>query len=259
MAEFVLKDAYFLVDGRDFAPQFNSVTFNYSVELQDRTSISDTNRRRVAGLLDFDGSLDGFWAQTSASTGMDGYSSGSYPADMDFDAKWFAKVGPSSTSNSAFAIGINKTTGKVCYFGSGIHGSYDVGGTIGELMKATINFQGSGNQPLIRGEVAYSNYTTATSTNGPGVSLGAVATGEDFYAGAYVQGSTSGSMIAVLVSSTDASNFAAGTTRATFTTFNSTAAELVKVEGPITDTAWRVELTGSTNPAYNLLVAIGKK
>ena len=154
MAEFVLKDAYFLLDGRDFAPQFNSVTFTYSSELQDRTTINDSNRRRVSGLLDFDGALEGFWAMTTASTSATGYADGAYPSDVEFDQRFFNKIGPAA-GNSAFAIGINKTTGNVSYFGSGIHGTYDIGGTIGELMGVSISFQGSGNQPLVRDTLAF--------------------------------------------------------------------------------------------------------
>ena len=256
MAEFVLKDAYFLLDGRDFAPQFNSVTFNYQVELQDRTAISDGTRRRVAGLLDFDGSMEGFWAMTTASTDAAGYASGSYPSDVEFDSKFFDKIGPDA-GNSNFAIGITATTGNVSFFGRGIHGTYDIGGAIGELMGVNVSFQGSGSQPLIRGEVALGGYSTAASVIGPAVEFGPILDGEKFYGAAFVRGSSGGTADVILVSTTD--NFATTTTRATFTQFTSTGSELVTVAGPIVDTAWRVEVTQGSSPSFNLLVDIGKK
>ena len=258
MAEFVLKDAYFLVDGRDFAPQFNSVTFNYQTELQDRTAISDGTRKRVAGLLDFDGSLEGFWAETTASTGAAGYANGSYPADVEFDSTFFNKVGPDA-GNSNFAIGISQTTGDVSFFGSGIHGTYDIGGSIGELMGVNISFQGSGNQPLIRGEVALSGYSTAATVNGPGIDYGAIPAGQDFYAAAFVLGSSGGTADVTLVSSSSHTDFTLETTRATFTQFTSTGSELVTVAGPITDTAWRIKVAQGSSPAFNLLVSVGSK
>jgi hypothetical protein len=253
MAEFVMQGAYFVVDGRDFACQFSEASLNYQAELQDRTAICDVTRKRVAGLTDVDWSLTGFWASDTAST--DNYSSGRPPSGEDFDQIFFNKVG---STNSNYAIGLDKTTGSVSFFGQGINGSYDLGGTIGELLTVNINFQGSGVPSVVRGEVGLSGLSTATSINGPGITLGAV-TNETVYACAFVQGSTSGTCDVALVSSTDASDFSGGTTRANFTQFTSTGSEFVSVSGPITDTAWRFEVTQGSSPSFNLLLVLGTK
>lgn len=252
MTEFVLKDAYFLLDGRDFACQLNSLEFNYMAELQDRTAICDSNRRRVPGLLDFDGTLSGFWANTTDDPAN--YVDGKPPGDVLMDKIFFEKV---SAREVPFAMGINKTTGNVSYFGQGIHGTYDIGATVGELLGIDISFQGSGDTPLVRGEVALSGLSTALTITGPTVEFGAVGAAETFYAAAFVQGSTGGTCDVKITSSTD--NFATSTTRATFTQFTSTGSEMVSLAGPITDTAWRVEVTQGTSPSFNLLVSIGKK
>lgn len=257
MTEFVLKNAYFLLDGRDFACQLNEINFDYSAELQDRTAICDTNRRRVPGLLDFSGTLNGFWASTTDSTGS--YVNGSPPGDIEIDQIFFNKVGQREVP---FAMGISKTTGSASYFGQGIHGTYDIGAAIGELLMINISFQGSGDTPLIRGQVGLSGYSTALTRTGPTIDgaaagIGALTSTETLYAGAFIQGSTGGTCDISIVSSSD--NFATSTTRATFTQFTSTGAEMVQVAGPITDTQWRVQVTQGSNPAFNLLVSIGKK
>ena len=254
MAEFILKNIFFLVGGRNWACQFSDLNFTYSAEMLDRTALCDDTRRMVAGLKDFNGQLTGFWASSTDSTGN--YSNGAPPADVDFDNYWFSQIQP-NTTGTPFAFGQTNATGNVAFFGESIQGSYNLNGNVGELGQVDVEFSPSAG-PLVRGTVVYSALTSAASTNGPAYSLGSLTSTQKLCGGLFVLGSTDGTLDVVITSSTAAGDFSASTTRITFAQQTSTGAEFATVQGPITDTAFRAELTGGSSPSFNAFVAVGK-
>lgn len=252
MAELVWKNAFLLAGGRNFACQYNQASFALSRDLLERTALCDTHRKRVAGLRDGTFNLTGFWAQSSASTAA--YTSTGTPdPGFNFDSLAFSFVN-ALTSGWIYCFGPSKTTGEVGWFGAGMHGSYSIEGAHGELLRARLSGQTDG--AMVRGPIMYSKYTAAASTNGPGYSFGALASGYTLQLGGFVLGSTGGTLTVDWVSSTSHTSFAAGTTRAT-QVFTSTGADIVTLTGPITDTGWRVQLAGAGGPSFNALFVMG--
>lgn len=252
-------DSFLIVSGRDLAPQFNTLTHQFTHETRDKTAFGDTTRTRARGLKDFSLSLQGFWANDAASTAAE--TGGKVNPSVEFDKLWFDRVNDST--QSVFAFGPENTTGLTCFFGPGFVGSYNIGAPVGELQSVSIEGQANGKQ-LVRGTIAFSKLSTV-STQGDGYSLGAVAANNSLYmfcgvlgsSGGFV-GTTAGAGGFKLVSSTAVGNFTVNTTRITSTRFGSTeAAQIYTVEGPITDTAFRVEVTQSTDPSHFLFVAVG--
>ncbi len=53
MAKFVLTDADVVIDGNNLSDHVESLTINHGVETPESTSMGDTTRRRLVGLLDW--------------------------------------------------------------------------------------------------------------------------------------------------------------------------------------------------------------
>lgn len=58
MAEFVLKNAYTLINSVDLSDHVRSVEITYSAEQQDQTAMTDSGRERLPGLKDFNASIE---------------------------------------------------------------------------------------------------------------------------------------------------------------------------------------------------------
>ena len=257
--EHVIKGGYVLFGGRDIAPNFNTISFSYSAELQDRTALSDTYRRREPGLRDVQVTCDGFWANTTYSSGS--LVGGKVPADIFLDKNLFAEIG---ATGQVFAVGPEISTGTMCFFGPVMNGEYNIGARIGELQSVRFTAMG-GEDRLYRGTVAYSAQVSLTSaalsTAGDGYTLGALAASDTLALAVFILGSTGGSHTVKVTSSTEVSDFSAETTRLTSTAWTTTGAKIYTLEGAITDTAFRVTVVGTTGSGLGgayVYAAIGK-
>lgn len=129
MAEFVLKDASLVVNSVDLSDHVNSVTINYSAEIQDKTAMGDDSRTKLAGLKDF--SIDVEFNQDHAASNV--------------DATLFPLIGA-----AAFTVVVKPTSGSVSatnpsYSGSCLLESYaPIGGGVGDKASTTISMPGSG-------------------------------------------------------------------------------------------------------------------
>lgn len=246
MAEFVFKNGFFLIDGKDISSQVESMTCQKNVEMQPRDAINSGTRNRVPSLLDWTGSINWFWANEALTTDS--------AADELLDQTLFNLIGSTET---LVAMGNQaNTTGNAVYFTKAISGTYTHGGSVGDIFKGSVDFMGEG-EPLLRGVIALSGAFSSSEVAGDGYSqsnLGAVTSTQKVYAMLQILGSSGGTLDAAVVSSTDDGDFSGGTTRLSFTqvtSTNSPSAEFVSTAGAITDTAWRVELVISTSAANN--------
>ena len=129
MAHRVFTDAFLSINGVDLSDHVESVTLTYSAELVDDTTMGDTTRTRIGGLLDWSISAD--LAQDLAAS--------------EVNATLFSLVG------STFAVILRADNSEGVgaanpnFTGTGILESYiPVGGSIGERLNTSITIQAAG-------------------------------------------------------------------------------------------------------------------
>jgi len=133
MAEFVLKSAWLII-GTSAAPvnltsRLRSVSISYKAEIQDKTVMGSSGRKRIAGLKDFSVSAD--FNQDYAASNV--------------DATLFPYIG-----STAQRIVVKATSGVVAagnprWMGSVLLDSYSpISGGVGDLATVSVSWQGSG-------------------------------------------------------------------------------------------------------------------
>jgi hypothetical protein len=134
MAQFILKDAFVLINAVDLSDHVRSVTVNYSAEVQDNTPMTKNSRQRIGGLKDWSADVE-FYQDHAAG---------------EVDATLFGVVGsqiacefrPTSAARGATNPG---------YTGNGIIESYEpVAGAVGENAMTRIRIVGSDGVPMAR-------------------------------------------------------------------------------------------------------------
>lgn len=128
MATLILDDASVVINSVDLSDHVQSVTINYSAELQDETAMGDDTRKNKGGLKNW--SIDVEFKQDFAAA--------------EVDATLFSLVG------STFPITVKPTSAAVSstnpsYSGTGILESYNpIGNSVGDLATAPITVQSAG-------------------------------------------------------------------------------------------------------------------
>lgn len=132
MGELVFKDASVKVGTTaapvDLSDHVRSVTINYSAEMLDKTAMSSSGRRRIAGLKDFNVAIE-FNQDFAAS---------------EVDATLFGYIGSTAKyitikPQSSAADAVNPR-----FHGNVLLESYPIGGDVGSLMVTSVTFQGDG-------------------------------------------------------------------------------------------------------------------
>lgn len=130
MAEMVLKNAFFSLNGVDLSSRLTKITIKYGAEVIETTAMSSTGAKtKVAGLTDF---------SVSPEFNQD-YAAGSVDATV-FPLIGGANVPVVIRPNNAVASPTNPQ-----YSGSVVPGDYSpVDGTVGQLLKTGFTWEGSG-------------------------------------------------------------------------------------------------------------------
>lgn len=129
MGKFVLKDAFLSINGSDLSDHVQSVTLNYTGDLQESTAMGDGSRQRLSGLLDW--SLDITFRQDFASGSVD---------DTLFDL----------VGGDPFPVIIRPTSAPVgptnpSFSGNALIQTYPpIAGEVGVTANTTVNIQGNG-------------------------------------------------------------------------------------------------------------------
>ena len=243
MSEFVAQDCKLYVGGYNFSSSANTMSMEYTVEIKDATAFGDDTRVKAAGLLSMTGSIEGY-----------------FEAGVDkVDPVLYDSVGVIDT---LFSMCPNTgADGEVCYSVNGVTGTYNpIGGTVGDMLKFTAAFEGSGGE-LVQGTVL-KNGTVGTTGSGTAYQIGAILATEKAYAFLHVT-AVSGSTptIVVEIESDDNSGFVSAVSQHTFTLANAIGSEvMVPLSGAITDDYWRAiwTVTGGT-PSFDIVVSFGIK
>lgn len=238
MAEFMMQDAQIAFGSYDFSGIGNNLSITYGAELVDVTSFNDDSKSRIAGYENFEASIEGF---------MDD----GWLADEEIESQLGGAAFPLSI---AFSDG---TVGDRAYLANGVYGSYNFGGSVGEAAAFGLDLAGGGtNAALVRGSLM--DYGSKTGTgNAATVTLGAVSATESVYASLHVVTWDATSLDVKLVSAV--TDWGTPTDRITFTQATGLTSEFLSLAGAITDTFWRIEVSGFVGTSATIIVTAGIK
>ncbi len=240
MAELVLINCQIFHGGYDLSSKHNEISLVYGAEIKDRTVFNTNSRLKKAGLADAEISGGGFWDASA------------------LDEALFEGV---AVDGQVFSISPSTgVPGSRAYMLQGVDGEYVPGARIGELLG--FNFAAYGQGELVRGTIMENATRAATGTGTPR-QLGAVGAAQKMYAALHVFGitGTDAPGVSVTVDSNDADLWdGTESQRITFNPATAPGAQWASLDGPVTDTWWRVrwEITG-TNPSIRFAVALGIK
>jgi hypothetical protein len=240
MAEFVLENAKLWLGGYDLSGDMNALALEYGAETQDNTTFGQDTRTMLGGLKTVRARHEGLW-----NGGAD-----------QVDDVLFSQI---NVANTPMTFGPQTgADGEAGYSFQSKVASYAPGASVGEMFAFNVSAEAAG-APLVRGTIMHNAARTATG-NGTARQLGAVAVGQKLYAALHVVAvSGTAPTLDVTVESDDASGFASGITRGTFTQATAIGAQwLTPVAGAITDDWWRVGYTiGGTTPSFTFIVIVG--
>ena len=240
MAKSVLTNAGIYIGGYELSGYSNAVQLQGGPDILDVTGFGSTGYREyIAGLMANNFSVAGFndWANV--------------------DAVLFDKIGD---TDEVLTLCETNATGGVSFFMRGVEGTYNAGMAIGQA--ASFEMAGSvSTGPIVRGTVMHRATAAASSANGTGYQLGALASTKSLYGALHVFSisGTNTPTLGVKIQSDDNSGFTSATDRLTFTNATAIGSEWKSASpGAISDDYWRAVLTISgTNPSFGLIVSFG--
>lgn len=226
MAIQVLKNCRIYHGGYDLSGKHNDIKIDYGAEAKDRTAFLSGARQRVSGLTDAEITGSGWW-------------------DVDdSDPAFFNGVGVDGG-----VITVCPTTGalgELAYFMRGVDGRYEPGGQVGELV--AFNFAAYGDGALVRGVVMETG-SKAVDGNGTPRQFAAVTAGQKMCLAFHLTGlaGTTPEIEVTVYSNSGNTWDGSETLRHTFTLTDAVGAQLIEIDGPITDTWWRAswDVSGS--------------
>lgn len=235
MPKFVFRDICVYYGGLDLSGELSSLNLEYTAETPDATTLRDTTRRRLPGLISVSSTHNGWYDSTSV------------------DASLFAQVGANPLLMSAAVAGAAQ--GEVSFSWQALTAEYSPGATVGEVFAYTFNTMGD--SPLARG-VVMENGTFTVTTNGTARQVGAAAATDTIYSSVHViAASGTTPTLDVTVESDDAMGFGTPVTRLTHPQFTTVGANQQTLAGPVTDDWWRLVLTiGGGSPSFTVFGAI---
>lgn len=238
----IVKNARLWLGAYNLSGDINSAAFDLSAELLDDTTLEDSARSRLPGLLVSAVHLAGLWDAGAGEPDdvVDGYFS---VADVPVSV---CPIAAAAAGSRAFTFLASLA-------------DYQRGAAVGELFKFSAGAEGSGGVPLVRGTVL-NNAAQTASGNGAAFQLGALAAGQSLYAALHVL-AVSGSAAPTLtckIQSDAAEAFTTPVDQITFAAKTAIGYEWKSAPGAIADDWWRVNFTISgTLPSFLFALIAG--
>lgn len=243
MSTYALKNCGIFSDGYDWSGTHNQINLDLTKEVLESTTFSSAlkSKTKELGLAE---------AKASGMGYVDLSASGS-------DKKFFDEL--SLTQKLTTIIPESQAAGEVAYFMQALRTTYKPGGQIGQLLAFEYNLESYGD--AVNGTILIKNAALTASGNGTAYNLGAVSATQKLYAGLHVLGvsGTDTPTITVKIQSDNLEAFGDPTDKITFSAATALGSQwATPVDGPNTDTWWRVNYTISgTNPSFSILVVMG--
>lgn len=236
MPEFVMKDVLPLLGAVSLQGIGNEVSAVHSAELRDKTTWGDDSRRRLAGLENFEATLNGYW-------------------DSPHDLELFNAI---AAAAQPFTLAPTNTALAKAVVTKGLHASYSPGAQIGDIYAFGVTMQGD--EVAAYGVLAQELAAKTGNGNSAGSQVGAVAAGQRLYANLHVTAASGSTPTLDVIVESDTVGFPSPLTRITFGQKTGAASEHASVAGAITDDYWRVGWTlGGGSPSFTFAVALAIK
>jgi hypothetical protein len=239
MSNFILNDLRFLFDGRDLSGDGNTIQVSEMYPMLDATKFTDTAKINRPGLPTGKFSYVGF---SQFGVGLVEETIANHKA----------------SANIPILAAKSGNLNDRCHFFLAAQATINtVGGKVGEIQGFTIDGP-TANYPVIDGNVLESGKTVRSSTpydSAPQL-IGAAVSGQSLYAILHILAFT-GTTLTLTIQSAAAVGFSSPTNRLQQTGITGVGGYfLAPLAGPITDTYYRVESTG-TYTSFQAAVAIG--
>ncbi len=237
MPKIALVDAFVYVDGFDFTGLTNSATLTPDVDTLDSTTFGG-----------------GGWKEVSGGLKTTQFESAGFFEKLDkaVDKELYDALG---ASGKLAMFGASEVATQPGYMWRGAQSTYNVGGAVGELAAWNMTLAGADRYGVIRGQLAKPRGSqSATGVVGSVLALGAIPAGKRVFLG--VQVFTAGTSVTLKLQSDDSSGFASATDRGTLGPITAKGGYLLAIDGPITDTHWRVNASAITG-SFDLAAFVG--
>ncbi|WP_425401260.1 hypothetical protein [Algiphilus sp.] len=225
------------MDGLDLSCAASQCSIEHGAEMLNGTTLCADSRERDAGLK-------------TSSFGAAGF----FEADPLDDAL-FDKV---ATDGRIIIASPGASVGDIAYMLESIMGEYQpFGNQVGELASFQLSAGSQGD--LIRGRLSHNGNETLNGSSAA-QNLGAISASQKLYAGLAVLSASGSTPTLDVVVESDSSNDFTGseTERLAFTQADQQTAELLSLDGAVTDTWWRIRWTVSgTSPDFKFVAVLG--
>lgn len=244
MAKLVWKSARLFCAGADLTTVNNQIEAKAEVEAQDATAFTT------------DGSL---WTEILPGLRMTEITAGGQWEAGDLGKVDNVAFGDLGSLTPWTVAPDGASAGSLAYLTSALRTSYELGGAVGDVAPWTAD--GKGSWPLVRGVVAHPPGTARTTSGfGPAVELGAVTSGQHFYASLHVLSvsGTSTPTLTVTIESSEDDQFNSPIDRLTFSSATAISGQASRTAGAITDEWWQPKWTiTGTSPSFLFVVSMG--
>jgi hypothetical protein len=235
----VLTNAGIWLQEFSFAGFANAVAFDDGVELQEVTVFGDTSKRRVPGLYDAQLSVEGYF-------------------DADLDKGLYDNL---VLNNALVTVAPSIIQTARAYILQLQLAQYTKNKVVGEPYSFSVAGSASAGRRVVAGAIAHASTFGDITVDGQslGVQTIAVPTGSKLYAAVHVPKFVNASPTTIYLESDDNAGFTTPTIRHTFTAFTAVGSQLAVLDGPYTDTYWRVrwDLPAAGGPIITVTAVIG--
>jgi hypothetical protein len=254
---YVLTNSKLWLDGFAFAgsdsvalpPGYvNKITLGEGGSLKEHTRFGDSGRRRLAGLLNPQLRMDGFWAADEVG------------ATNEPDKPLYDRHKASFSEVPVSVVPETGAEGEVAYFFLAQLGRYEIGAPLDEVLAFNVVAEGgaSGTGLLQGSVIGNKNVAAGGPTNGTIFQLGTVPLGKTLYAALHVLAVTTS--VDVKIASDDNGGFASPVDRITFAQKTTIGSQFMSLAGSFgADDRYRITYStvgGAPNARFAVVMAI---
>ena len=235
MTELILSNCKLWLAEYDLSGKLNALAINDTPDMLDNTRFGHTAKSRKKGRDGVIANHQGFW-------------------DIDVDDVIMTDLGVTNVPMTFAAI--TGAEGEAAYSFLCQVGEYNLGGSIGELLKFTVQAENTGGK-LVRGSILL-NGTKIISGDGTAYELGAIGAAQKMYAALHVLAASAGDTLDVVIQSDALEAFGSPAPQITFAQNSGVGYEWLTKDGAVADTWWRVSWTiAGSNPSFEFIVFAG--
>lgn len=228
----ILTDATIIADARDLSGESNEVSIEFSRDDLNNTTFRSEGIEHRAGMIDATGSVSGFWN-----------------ADTD------EQISDLGTDSVALVIAPDAAAGTPCFVLDAKVTNVSRLGAIGELTPFSFQFGNARRTGAAHGRILFNPTTVVTvPVAGTGFQLGSVSGSSSITFHVYVLRADDGGEVDVDIESSATNGWTLPDVEDSIAGLSEGDSASVTVAGPVTNSWWRVNVTGVDDTSQLLVV-----